>query len=219
MKKLNGYRPTHRNRWKLIAGGILTLQHLSLLEYFADIVDFDYKHEKYGLFEIDFYEIKQIFNCSENTIRGWHKQLLLLGFIEKTTKLHWYKLVCNDSYINQGEKKGRPDEYAKIEKDQPIEIILQSFGLNLQTIEEKLQQIEKKKDKQKVSTTETDSIAIGSSKDEYKNSLVSPFVTSDSPRTMADYKKIKEEMGFKLLNEEDMKWIDENIHEDQPVPS
>lgn len=214
MKKLNGYRPTHRNRWKLLSEKIITLQELSLLEYYADIVDFDKDHDKFGLFEIDFNEIKQVFVCSENTVRNWHSKLLQLGFIEKTSKKHWFKLICHERYINPGYWGGKAAEYGIIEKDQPIETILQSFGLNLQSIEEKLQQIGKKKDKQKVTTTEIGSIAIGSSKDEYKDSFL-----EEVPKTFEDYKKIKEEEGYKLLTEEDMKWIDENIHEDPMVPN
>ena len=38
-------------------------------------------------------------------------------------------------------------------------------------------------------------------------------------RTFKDYQEIKKEMGFTLLTEEDMKWIDENIYEDNNVPS
>lgn len=219
MKKLNGYRPTHRNRWKLLAEDILSLQQLSLLEYYADIVDFDKSHEKYGLFEVNFEEISQIFKCSTSSVRGWHHIILLLGFVEKSSKKHWFKLVCHERFINPGKWGGQAKHYQEIEKDQPIEIILQSFGINLQTVREKLQQVKKTKGKYKVVTAKTDSIAIGSYKDEYKDSLVSPTLQSTTPRTMEDYKKIKEEEGFKYLTEEDMKWIDEHAYEDPAVPS
>jgi len=36
---------------------------------------------------------------------------------------------------------------------------------------------------------------------------------SVSKRTYEDYKKIREEGGYKLLTEDDMRWIDENVYE------
>ena len=60
--------------------------------------------------------------------------------------------------------------------------------------------------------------------DSHKSSLNTVANTEESNRntvisTYADYKKIKAEMGFKLLTEEDMKWIDENVFEDSGFPS
>ncbi|KKP86218.1 MAG: hypothetical protein UR89_C0029G0003 [Candidatus Roizmanbacteria bacterium GW2011_GWA2_35_8] len=100
MKKFNGYRPTHRNKWKFIQEGILSVQELSLLEFYADIVDFDRKHPNFGLFEVNFEEISQVFECSTGTVRGWNNKLILIGFIEKTSKRDWYKLICYERYID-----------------------------------------------------------------------------------------------------------------------
>lgn len=209
MKKLNGYRPTHRNKWKLITTGVLTLPELSLLEYYADIVDFDYRHGSHGLIEVYFDEIAAIFDNSESTIRNWHKVLLTLGFIQETSKKHILKLTCFERYISPGCWKGKAAEYGEKEKDQPIEIILYSFGINFQTVKEKLQQVKKNIRENSLETDKSSSIAIGSSKVEY----VSNPPTSSLPN-QNDYKKIKEEENFKYLSEEDMKWIDENVHED-----
>jgi len=219
MKKLNGYRPSHRNKWRFIQNGILTLQELTLLEFYADIVDFGKNHENYGRFEVNFDEIASVFKCSSNTIRNWHNKLLILGFIEKTPKRSWLKLICHERYINPGKWGGQAKHYQEIEKNQSIEIILQSFGINFQSIEEQLQRIKKTSKENNIATTKNVSIAIDSYKNEYKNSFLPPM-QSNSQRIMENYKQIKKEMGFNfLLTEEDMKWIDENIREDINVPS
>jgi len=208
MKKLNGYRLTHRNKWRLIENKILILQELALLEYYADIFDFDKKHEKYGLFEEDFTQTPIIFKCSTGTVRNWHRKLLSLGFINKTSKKHIYSLSCSDRYISAGKWGGKANHYQEIEKDQPVEIILQSFDINIQTVKEKLQYDLKTSSNKIVNKPKTDSIAIGSSKDEIR------LLRSDD-----EYRKIREEAGYKMLTEEDMKWIDTHVKEIPGVPS
>ena len=84
---LNGYRPTHRNKWLLIQSGILNIQELAFLEFCADTMGYYKKNPNYGLVRIDIGETKKLFNCkSENTIRGWLNKLLETGFIQKTEK-------------------------------------------------------------------------------------------------------------------------------------
>ncbi len=164
MKKLNGYRVTHRNKWLLIRQGILSVQELALLEFYADIFDFDKNHQTYGTFSTDFKELAEYFNCkSQNTVRNWHNKLHRLGFIKATDKRGVFQLTCFERYVNPGKWEGRASEYAKQEKDQPIGIILQSFGINLQTIKSSSQPIAQKQDK---IALESNSIAIGSYKDE-----------------------------------------------------
>lgn len=137
MKKLNGYRASHRNKWLLIKHKILTLQELSLLEFYVDIMDFDCRHEKFSEFEVDFKEIKEIFNCkSPTTIRNWHSKLLLLGFISKTEKRGFYKISCPKRYISPGKWQGEASFYSRAEKGLAIENILSNFGINLQPNEE-----------------------------------------------------------------------------------
>jgi hypothetical protein len=208
MTKLNGYRPSHKNKWRLIEGGILSVQELALLEYYADIFDFDKKHEKYGLFEEDFTQTPIIFDCSSGTIRNWHKKLLSLGFIHETSKKHIYLLACPDRYINPGIWGGKASNYQKVEKDQNIEIILQSFEIDFQSIKEKLQQNKKSSTDKSDSKTKTDSIAIGSSKDGLG------ILKSNS-----EYEQIKKEGQFPNLTIEDMKWIDQKVIEDPNVTS
>ena len=209
LKKLNGYRPTHRNKWLFIQKGILSLQELSLLEFYADNLDFDEKNHpsSFGLFEIDFEEIAKIFDCkSDTTIRNWHDKLLKLGFIEETEHKRIFKLACFKRYITPGFWGGEAGKYAESEKDQPFETILQSFGLNPQVIEKKLQTIGE-------NNTKTASIsppkALGSYKDE---SVV---------KTEEEYQRIwREDYDCSPNFTPDlMKWIDQNVYEDPSVPT
>ncbi|MFH0773625.1 MAG: hypothetical protein V1922_04925 [bacterium] len=215
MKKLNGYRPSHRNKWLFVKQNILSIQELSLWEYYADIVDFDKRHEKYGLFEVYFDEISLLLNKDENTIRNWHNKLLYLGFISITNRKHIFKLSCHERYVNTGKWEGKAAEYGKKEKDQSIENILESFGTNLQIVKEKLQSFGNNKQDKGNKTIKTDSIAIGSYKDEIG------FISTrqHSLRSDKEYQKIKEELGPTSLSIEDMKWIDLNVKEDPNVPN
>ena len=208
LKKLNGYRPTHRNKWLFIQNGILSLQELGLLEFYADNVDFDWNRpSSLGLFEIDFEEIAKIFNrSSDSTIRIWHDKLLKLGFIEETEHKRIFKLACFKRYITPGFWRGEAGKYAESEKDQPFEIITQNFGLNLQTIGEKLQKVGKK-------NTKTASISPPKALGSYKDKSV--------VKTEEEYQRIwKEDYDCSPdFTPDDMKWIDQNIYEDPLVPS
>ena len=172
MKKLNGYRLSHRNKWLFIKHELLSIQELSLLEFYADIVDFDFRHEeKYGLFEVDFIEISSYFGRKQGIIRQWHNKLLTIGLVNKTNKRHIFRLTCHQRYFLAGKWKGKANHYQEIEKNQPIEIILQSFDINFQTAKEKIQFIENRNKKKVVRSNKTNSIAISSSRDEYKDIL------------------------------------------------
>jgi len=175
MKKLNGYRPSHRNKWKFIEHGVLKVQELALLEYYADIMDFDKHHDKFGHFEVDYKEISIHFNNTENTIRGWHIELLRKGLIKKTTDKKTYILSCFERYIGSGKWGGKADHFAKLEKNQSPAVMFQNFGTNFQFIGKKSQNIGqkvkktgKKIDNNIVPTTQPKPIAIDSSKDEVK---------------------------------------------------
>ncbi|KKQ73703.1 MAG: hypothetical protein US96_C0055G0002 [Candidatus Woesebacteria bacterium GW2011_GWB1_38_5b] len=213
--KLNGYRPTHKNKWFFIKYGILNIQELALLEYYADIFDFDKNHRTFGLFEINFEEIASIFSCkSANTVRNWHNKLLKLGFIRKTELKYVYELSCHLRYINPGKWGGQAVHFQEIEKDQPIEVILQSFGINLQSIGKKIQPVGK--NSQNLGSKPTP-IALGSSKDGIYSSDKKYVLVKQGLRSNEEYVRLKEEMGLNSLEIDDMKWIDENLISRQVV--
>ena len=210
MNKLNGFRATHKNKWRFIQYNILTIQELAQLEFYADIVDFDPRHSKYGTFVEDFTEFALIFNCSEGTVRNRHNKLLKLGFIEATVEMHRYKLTCHERFgcTANARWKGKALEYEKREKDQSIEIVLQSFGINFQTIKEKVQPVVKIKRIKSVSTIHSDSIVLGSSK-----------VDSMPSKSDEEYQKFLNNVAPTEMTIEDLKWIDLNVRENPNVPS
>lgn len=213
--KLNGYRPTHRNKWLFLKHEILNVQELAFLEFCADLVDFDKNHENYGLIGIDLVVVTKVFCCSENTIRSWLKKLLNIGFIKKTEKRGHFRMSCHERYINPGLWGGRAPEYAKKEKDQPVGIILQNFGIDLQTTEQKVQSVE---ENPLNSDSEQENRALVSSKDD---STVSPreiVVIKQMPRTDDEYERIRHaNKNFQKLLTKDMRWIDENVIEEIDV--
>lgn len=214
MKKLNGYRPTHKNKWLFIQHGILSVQELTLLEFYADIMDFDKTHDIFGTFKPDFEEISLIFNCkSQNTVRNWHNKLLGVGFVSKTNKKGWYTLSCFERYITTGKWGGKATYYEKLEKDQPIAIILQNFDIDLQNIEEKFQPIANQSQEKVETTGNSNSIALGSSmKDEYRYFPKRTVLIRQEVRPDEEYHKIHQE-NPEGLTPEDMKWVDENLKE------
>lgn len=211
MKKLNGYRTSHRNKWFFIQNGILSIQELSLLEFYADIFDFDKHHQSFGKFPVNFEEIAAVFNCSSpNTVRNWHGKLLKLGFIKRTEAKNIYELSCFLRYISPGVWQGKAAEYAEAEKDQTIGNLLQNFGIDLQQIENKVQNIGKEAEN---SGTKSPSIALGSFKGESGFIKRDKVETSNKLRTKQDYQKMHTD-NPDGLTPDDMRWIDENLVEE-----
>lgn len=162
----------------------MSIQELALLEFYADIFDFDKNHQSFGFFAADFEEIAMLFDCkSTNTVRNWHNKLLKLGFIKKMGLKNVYELTCYLRYINPGHWGGKANEYTNAEKDQSIKIILQSFGIDLHSIGGKLQYNEVN---DATSATKSQVIAISSSKDEYRDSFQSKRARSEE-----EYNSIK----------------------------
>lgn len=218
MQNLNGYRATHRNKWYFIQHGILSIQELALLEFYADLFCFNPAQPNFGTFTIKFEEIANVFNCkSDTTVRNWHSRLLQVGFIKTTTKPHVFELSCSKRYIGQSLKiKGEANKYQLLEQNQPIETILQSFGIDFQSIGTNIQPVGTD-DKEKADVTaQTKSLA----KDSYKDSDTNLSFTSQryafirqAVRSDAEYQQIYADGGYELLTPEDMRWIDEHVFE------
>lgn len=211
MKKLNGYRASHRNKWLLIQNKILSIQELTLLEFYADIFDFDKDHQTFGKFPVNFEEIAAVFDCSStNTVRNWHGRLLKLGFIKRTGTKNIYELSCFLRYISPGVWQGKAAEYAEAEKDQSIGKLLHNFGIELQQIEDKVQNIGKISEDSGIKPS---SIALGSSKGESGFIKRHEAEASTKIRTEADYQKMYKD-NPNGLEPDDMRWIDENLVEE-----
>jgi hypothetical protein len=202
MRKLNGYRLSHRNKWLLVKHKKLTIQELILLEFYIDIFDFDIRHEKFGMFEIDFREIAMVFNNSSSTIRNWHKGILEKKLIKKTNKRGWYRLVNPERYIPSGKWKGNPTTFVGQEKDQSVETILQSMKYETQPSESFSQPVEEKTPS---SASNNHSKALGSYKDDL--GLISVSDSNDISHSSKESLQPKNS----LLTDDDKRWIDEDI--------
>lgn len=212
--KLNGYRASHRNKWYFIEKGVLTLQAFLLLDFYADTFSFDTRKNDYGLFEVNFEALRKIFNCkSDQTIRNWNDELLNKGFIETTNFHQIYKLVCCERYLlNCKLWKGKADYYQELEKNQPIGIIIQSFGLNANVIGSCFQPIGTKQIIKTDLTSKSHSINIISSKCE-SNVYPKRVLIKQELRTKEEYEKMYKDSDFQCLTPEDMQWVDENVVE------
>src|SRR5260221_344137 len=159
--KRNGYRPTHRNKWLFLEKMVLSSQALQLLEYYADLMDFDHSHPNYGIVKVDFEEIGRVFHKTTGAVRNWHNELEKKGFIslwDKRGKL--YRLVNHERYVGPSPKwKGKAAEIARTETNQPIEKILQHFGIDFQSVANSVQPVEKKQSRKAETSV---SIALGS---------------------------------------------------------
>ena len=156
---------------------------------------------------VNFDKFTKIFNkSSNNTIRNWHNKLLELGFIKPTINKNIFRLTAYERYITPGRWEGKASDYAKQEKDQSIEIILQNFGINPQIFEKNIQSFAKKNKENEANNA---SISIGSYKDEYKYKSN----TVSSIRSEEEYQKIKflAESYFTYLT--DPRGRDKNYHE------
>jgi hypothetical protein len=165
LSKLNGFRCSHRNKWLLIEANKMSLQALSLFEFYIDVSDFDYKHKGYGTFFVDYVEIAKLFNCSQGTIRNWHKELIELELILKTNRRGIYELINPKRYTLPGKWRGGAHTFVNLEKNQRIEIILQRMTQEIDLVEDNFQPIE---ENSRESLKDARSIALGSSKVEYK---------------------------------------------------
>jgi len=212
---LNGYRPSHRNKWRLVQYGILNIQELALLEFYADIVVFDKKKPNYGSFKTDFGAFAKVFNCkSENTVRNWHSKLLELGFIKRTTDRNIYHLLNHERYISPGWSGGKAAYYVGLEKNQPIGVILQNLGVSPQSAAEST-------DEEAWSEGKITTKALGSYKDGYEDNTVGrrEVVIQQEVRTAAEYQNIFSRGNYQSFTPEDMLWTDENTKEEIEVPN
>lgn len=210
MRKLNGYRPSHRNRWMFIEQGILSSQELCYLEYCVDIMDFDPDHDSYGKFKIDFENSIKTFRKSENSVRNWHNKLLRIGLIRKTDKKGEYQPACFTRYISPGPRwKGDAMIYAKQEMNQTFEAILQNIGIKLQNIGEKAQPVGEVNDD---FASKSDVKALSSSKVESNVIPIKKVVIKQEVRSEEEYQKMYQN-DPDGLTPDDMRWVDENVKE------
>ena len=211
--KLNGYRATHRNRWLLLQKRILTSQEFLLLEYFIDSMDFDHKHENYGLFTAYPEVIAEYFNKGVETINDWCNGLLNKSFIEIIDKKREvYRIKSPERYGTVF--GGKAPDFAKKEKTtNTLDNILQ----NICFYPEKAKIIPKKV---KSLASNTPSKALGSFKGELGSSHIytnKTVLIVQEVRSDAEYQRIYDEGNWGKFTPDDMKWVDEHSSLEIPI--
>lgn len=211
--KLNGYRATHRNRWFLLQNRILTSQEFLLFEYYLDSMDFDYKHENYGLFTAYPEVVAEYFNKGIETINDWSKGLLNKSFIEIVDKKREvYRLKSPERYGTSF--GGKASDFAKKEKTaKTLDNILQNICFN----PEKAKIIPKK-----VNGLASNLLpkALGSFKGELSSSPITSNKTVlivNEIRSDAEYQRIYDEGNWGNFTPDDMKWVDEHSSLEIPI--
>lgn len=181
--KFNGYRCSHRNRWLLVAYKKITIQPLMLFDFYIDISDFDHKHTTYGTFQVNYSKIATLFHCSENTIRNWHNALVKLNLIHPTDEKQIFKLQNPERYIAPGVWRGQASGYAKEEKNQTVETLLQFMSQNIQIAENNVKP---------VATNDSHSLKENAIKALGLSKYPSKVVTSNNKFTEEDKEWLKE---------------------------
>jgi len=130
---MTGYRPSHRNKWLLVASNLLTFQELAIFDFLIDQLDFDKRHIKYGTFELDIDEVAKFFNVSSNTIRMKINKLLGLGLLRIVNKKkHIYSIANFNKFIDSSKRWGGDAiKFAKAEVTLDAEVIIQSYGIDI----------------------------------------------------------------------------------------
>ncbi|MBI4080439.1 MAG: hypothetical protein HY430_01560 [Candidatus Levybacteria bacterium] len=210
MRKLNGYRPSHRNKWHFITNDTLSLSELSYWDYCIDVMDFDPDHDTYGMFRFDLAEVIKTFRKGKSTVRNWHNKLLLLGCIQATNRKGVYRLPNATRYISEGPRwKGEAMTFARQEMNQSFEEIVQSTGVKIQSIGQNVQPV----GKQIVDSASKIPVkALSSSKDESNLNHVRKVLIKQEVHSENEYQQMYQE-NPDGLTPDDMRWVDENVIE------
>lgn len=206
--KQNGYRPSYKNRWLLVTGGILTLQQWALYEYLIDVMDWDPRHDNFGLLEFFPDEMVEVFHKSSESIGDWFRCLVNKRFVrlcDKKRKL--YRIKNPERYVF-----GKASQHELSERNISVEKLLENICFsendrdNSNISQEKIPIIHESH------TWSSASKALSS----FRDSL--GYETKQVGRTTEEYREIYREGGYSLLLPEDMRWIDENQHfETRPI--
>lgn len=185
--KLNGYRAWHRNCWLLLAAGKLNAQTLLLFQFLIDQADFDTSHRNFGLVEVNPKQIGVIFNKkSLSTVRSWINKLAAMRFILKTDVPKVFRIPNLARYISPGFSNGKAAEYAKAEKNQSVEQIVEKIIIEPQSVDQ--------------NTQLTDIIGDHSSRDVYSRAIGSSKVHSG--------------LSQSSFGEDDIDWINAHTPKD-----
>ncbi|MEI6691013.1 MAG: hypothetical protein WCL07_04695 [bacterium] len=205
--KRNGYRPSYKNRWLLRIGEVLTLQQWALYEYLLDCMDWDPRHDNFGLFEFFPDEMVGVFHKSPESIGDWFKYLVEKRFVklfDKKRKL--YGMKNPERYIF-----GKASQYELSERNITVEKLLENICFSENEMEiTKVIQENIPKISMPLIWSDTPK-ALSSFKDDLS------IENRQAGRDLDGYREIYKNEGYSFLLPEDMMWIDQSQSFDKPI--
>lgn len=196
-----GVLASYRENILLIREMVLTDEQYVLYQYCINQADFDQRHEKFGMFEFTPREIANDLNCGKDKIGRGIKRLLRVGLL---------KIVGNKQLQVVEFQRYIPKNAYEITKNKEQVAFLRNIIANVQAQNALL------RPKNAIMRQSDKGIASdGDAISDKTSSRVNNFPL----RTIDEYRRIKEELGFTALTEDDMAWIDANVTEGPSVPS
>jgi len=126
--KINGYRPSHRNRFLLVKNNVLTKEEFVVFEYLLDQMGFDRRNDKFGKVEINYADIATVLQYSTklpyNSVRTKIKKLVNVGILVPHKK-HIFTVFNAERYVATSKKwGGKASEFREAEHNQHFEQII-----------------------------------------------------------------------------------------------
>lgn len=198
----NGVVGSYGEEFILLQQHFITDEQFLLYCFCIHQADFDTNHKgKYGTFQLTNKQIAEDLGWSEDKVGrnliGLLEKDILKRINRRTIEVvDYYRFVIKNALKRTKEKQEIVYLREKIAKLQPQPVKLREQNAILRN-----------------KTTDF------ASEDTTISDISSYKVDKVITRSFEDYRRIKEEGGYTMLTEEDMKWIDENVTEDLSIPS
>lgn len=180
-KKLRGFQKANRERFLLISNKVLSGEEFLLYEICIALTDWDRSHDTYGTFSFTNQELSYLLGWKSDTTAGRHKKSLIQKGFLIDLEDGYYKVLDFEKW------ELRKQDDAKI---QPLSANLEPINAEIENKPAKMQEKQ-------------------AQNDDY--SLVSSKGNNNFVRSYEEYKEIKRSGVYKLLEIDDMQWIDKNV--------
>ena len=138
LKKFNGYRASHRNRWLLKNHLELTDGEFILYELLIDISHFDHPEKKvFGTFNFFPDELEPLLRVKSRTIKDRFSSLMeknLVHLVDKNRSL--YRISTYSRFSCDKLRGGKASEFVTQEKDLPVSKIAKNIQANVNYLQE-----------------------------------------------------------------------------------
>lgn len=230
--KLNGYRPSHRNRWHLISEKVLSREEFLVFEVYLDSMVCYRDKDLFGQANVTLEEIAKILGYKSASGVSKHRaKLVKLGILIPTSKESVFKIYNAERYLPKNSKSiGKASAFAEGEKNQPAESILENIGSHIQLNENRLQQNEDhlQYNEIKLQHSETKSIILpkqSTSKELLSSfNVVSNISLEEKEKSLAEIRSFtKEQWEHERINDpglpswENKQLIEEVLRESSPI--